>query len=268
MNHYYLQTPTGECVYFLEDSDRAWQFNLPATAKTVYQNGKAVHSWMVVTDGPATSIPVHFTEVEWGDTYTYDGDLKLTTPITAAEHAQLPEGVQDLYRRSRTQRVMHTALDVSQHRPLNGAMPKDPPPSNWQPNAMALVYGPHLEHLVSGYLVGFADHALAICKEYGEAYADTSSQKATIKVNIRVWWDPPKYGTFKNGRRREARQTWNTIQVKVVVPLNIGGATLADAEINWKTHEDELRAQLELERQTKACSHCDGLGYVTLKADQ
>lgn len=259
---YYLQAPDGQCLYSIITD--AYNVTLVGEVGTASHLGGNKYVRSVLTDGPVASVEQLVKEYEYHDLFTLtDADLEskaLPATITKAEHSLLPEHLQDHYRRDVTVVEGVKTINVSDHLALPGDLPPTPAPTNWKPSHWARIYGPNASHLVSGQLVGFRTHIKTIGQTYGDCYDHSSATKMTF--NVRAYWSPPRFASSKQGRRIVEHQTWMTSRFDLSVLDDVGGATLADAQINWAAQTAEIVATLDAYGKTKTCGHCDGRGFM------
>jgi len=262
VSRYYLQSPTGECLYSVIVESYNATLVGSVGSPTHLGNNEYVHS--VLTTGPVTTVEQLVVGYEYHDQFDLvDVDLEsvaLPLQLTKARWELLNDDLRSHYRQSTTKVETVKHLDVSDHIPLPGDLPTAPAPSNWQPSHWARIYGPNAAHLVPGVLVGFRAHMKEIGTKYGDCYDHSSATKMTF--NVRAFWSPPRTVTEKQGRKRIHRESWMTSRLELNVLDTVGGATLADARINWEARTADIVAILDAHGRTLTCSYCDGRGFV------
>jgi len=267
MSRYYLQAPTGECVYVIENETH--QSTTTGEIGTPTHLGNNRYRHLILTTGAVDVINSSRVVKEPCGTYTLDdkrlASILLPVQIKDAQYAELDDDLQTHYHREMAESTLITAIPVADHIPIEAArIPDGGLPKNWQPSALTLIYGPQFSAAMPGWLSGFRQHIKTTMSAHCSDVWDHQS-KTSMEFNIRAFYDPPRTKQVKVGRRQETRQTWMTHRLTLDVADLIPGADLAAATGNWEQQTADILATIHEYSQTRTCSHCDGRGFMTVE---
>lgn len=302
MNHY-VQLPDGACVYACdkETIPRYPERHHPDSYK-VERRHRTREVTLVTTPGLVDTLDLWTTRTLHGDTAVLvDSDMESVKYPASMPHAEYQARIaaldidsidgeaeynrlSALYTTETTVEKVPCPVDVT-------GWPKvpfewtDPPPIPdglvWQPDhvAMELWGGSAADHLLPGALWGIQgkiiDVYMADPRRNPNRFGIEQRPRVEhgkVRLGYRVWWDPARHKTGKQGVGRKAKQmpveTFTTWEWDGQLPADgLAGRDLAHALERYETLIAEWTARIA-PPEGRRCGHCDGHGYILDRKEQ
>lgn len=220
----------------------------------------AAQAWDTWPDAPAADVMEH-----WDAADTHDA---CTTCAT----------FRSVYSRDRLFETKRHEVDVTGWLPMPGA-PDEHPDHAWQVADTSLVamYGSRTRHLWPGEIPGFRDAVNEALKNdprtsYVFTHASGDRPRGSTEVTVPIRWETPKVErrrrTGANGRQLRGmeevhRPIATSHKATRIIPEGLAAATKAEAVAAW---DAAVASEVEafMPPPMRACSNCDGHGYVFL----